>query len=198
MQIRSLLKKFIPKHLPKIHVEIDTANLKPAKEIAERAICLVMVADIALGHDAEDLKNALIESKFFHYLSPEEIDLFNGKVKKKKKNNLAWRIEAAYALYWCLGCFETLPDPLQETQLDNIYALTPGQSADWQTFCDNATLRSKQEIGSMLDTIYKAHWTCKHKKTTRFNSGVVREWHYALSWVFYDLFDSWDDVSCDT
>lgn len=198
MQIKKLFQKIIPKHLPNIHDEFDEANLKPAKEIAERAICLVMVTDIALGHDADDIKTILKESYFFNYLSPEEIDLFNDKATKSQKDNLAWRIEAAYVLYWCLGCFETLPDPSQETLLDDIYALTPGKYSDWQAFCDNATLRSKQEIGSMLNKIYKAHWACKHKKTTCFNSDVVQEWHYALSWVFYDQFNSWDDVSCDT
>jgi len=198
MQIIKLLQNLIPKHLPNIQDEIETANLKSAKEVAERAICLVMVTDIALGHDVEDLKNALKESQFFNYLSPEEIDLFNNNVTKTQKNNLAWRIEAAYALFWCLGCFKTLPKPLRETSLDDVYALTPGEASDWQAFCDNATLRNKQEIGSMLNKIYKADWACRHKKNTRLNSGVVKEWHYALSWVFYEQFDNWDDVSCDT
>jgi hypothetical protein len=177
--------------------------LRPAREVAERAVTLTIVAATALSQGEftplmgrEMLGTVGLERR----LSPAEEAHFQ-QPTGKLEIVLGWRIEAAWMLAWTLGWIDDVGDFESASKevwfYENIY------NGDIPALLDAANLRESREIYSALDITTRVHWRVRQNSLQNkpapasIDPGIVEERHYALNWVT-DSSTDWDDVTTDT
>lgn len=187
-------------HLPPIEA-ISGAAIRPGPEIAHRAMCLSIVAELALcGRGtgaASRMRLWAIEDK----LTPAEAAfLASDPPSEHDRIRMTWRYEALVPLMWAIGLIAELPFPSD--------TFDPGPMIDfWRTvgkdYWRGAEARPAAEILDEADLIHRLHWAVREAEISgdpppgRLVPGVVTERHHALSWLVGHGGQPWDEVSTD-
>src|SRR5688572_1670749 len=127
--------------------------LRPAREVAERAMVITMFAACVLTEgelSKEELQDWLWDTGFVHSISVhEQVFLDATRPAKQSLINLGWRSEGGWALGWTLGWVNDMgpyaDDNHEDWFYENIYKGDPKRLAD------EATLRSESEITAALE-----------------------------------------------
>ncbi|MDR0480735.1 MAG: DUF4272 domain-containing protein [Gallionellaceae bacterium] len=187
----------------------DEVALRPAAEVMQRALALVVVAacgDLWASDGAPDLDwLRKIFPQGFSWLSPQEqAFMADGQPEQSMISNMTWRYEALNLLLWALGAVAGLSDgePAHAPDLLKIMA-DLNRDAD---AIGKAELRPAAEILDALDMTYRLHWTAREAQLGRGDAGavngdVIAERHTALNWLtgFQNPPDvEWDQVDTPT
>lgn len=201
---------YIP-HLPVIVGDEDVV-IRSKEEIVQRAIALCLIAVYAGGiaengqikEEREFIEGIIQQFGAADFFTEKEKDLLNDPQPDQTDTiQMVWMYECYWVLLWALGYVEELAFPDEicnvSTAIDALRS-----AGDYDTFYQNAVVRSKQEILDQADLIYRYDWACVDARINNrtvaggLNDGVVVERHRALNWLVCYMEDDWDDVSTDT
>ncbi|MCE5168867.1 DUF4272 domain-containing protein [Paenibacillus profundus] len=198
-------------HLPVI-VGDDDALIRPKEEIVQRAIALCMIAMYAGGLAEEsDLAR---EREFIHmimeqygaesFFTENERDfLTDDNPDRTDMIQFAWMYECCWVLLWALGYVEQLDFPGDICDVQSAIDVLRN-AGDYDTFYNNAVVRTKAEILEQTDRIYRYDWACVNERINNrpipggLNDEVVVERHRAFNWLICYMDADWDHVRTDT
>ena len=179
----------------------EEVHMRPAQEVAKRAVCLMAVACEAEGRPDFSALEFLKKHGLEGSLSPAEKKLLTDKeLFEKQRTVFTWRYESLATLMWCLKQRKDLPFPdAQQRPIVDITAI----EKDVKGFIANAELRSVEEILDQNDLAYRCNWAGvearqKGKEQAGMILSVVYERLYALNWITRLKNAKWDDVSTDS
>ncbi|MGO4213851.1 DUF4272 domain-containing protein [Terriglobus sp. 2YAB30_2] len=178
--------------------------LRPgARQIAERCIVLLCVAaskDFEPGHFSEWIE----ENGLWHAVSPNEHLLLTQPQTDKDRITALWRSEALVVLLWAIRKWDDLPSWNQQIDIAELLRHVPAFGEPLGTFVASANLRSEEEIDTVREEHYQAHWQVRDARINGkpmppdIEPGVIYERHYAFNWLIgYDNL-SWDEMEVDT
>lgn len=211
--IRLLQERGIPyiAHLPAI-VGDENAVIRSKEEIVQRAIALCLIAVYAAGiaengqiaEEREFIEGIIDQYGAASFFTEKERQLLDDpNPSQTDMIQMAWMYECYWVLLWALGYKKELEFPGEIC--DVSFAIDVLRSAgDYQTFYDNAVVRSKAEILDQADLIYRYDWACVDARINNrtvaggLDAGVVLERHRALNWLIRYMEDEWDHVQLDT
>ena len=196
----------VPEGIPPVIGETE-ADLRPASEVAKRAMALFLVAVRAeviaqrRGPSAGELKDRLPLAA--EAVSPaEEAFLEAAEPDEKQVPIFSWRYELLLALQWALGMVPDLPLP---TEVCDVPPLARRMfDANAERFAGDAILRTAGEILDALDLHYRLHWAVRQARLDKkpvpggIEGGVVYERHYAFNWLVRFEDAEWDAVDTPT
>lgn len=181
--------------------EEDPWLLRPAREVAERAMALTVVAASAMS--SGEFTGAMVhewlnEFGIGHALTPRESAfLADQNPKERDLIDCSWRIESAWTLAWALNWADQL-GPFEEADrepwfYDNVFM------ADGEKLLREANLRPEPEIHAELDLTIRLHWAIRHRGSDipNIHTSVVMERHHAFNWLT-DLETPWEEITTDT
>ena len=194
-------KKLTPlAQLPTITAE-EELDLRDAKNVARRIICLTAIAIHGDSPPDFDAIEFLKKHKVWDFVSPEEKTFLEAKdLPAKEKEVMTWRYEAAWALLWSLGKVEEIgfPDKICDSKivLKNVL-----ENAD--ELIKTAKLRDASEILDQTDLLYRCYWLVRHSTRTEkplkeISGSVVYERLYALNWLTRYMRKKWDETVVDS
>jgi hypothetical protein len=184
--------------------------LRPASEVARRALALFVVALRAESLMCPELAVSDLREKrplAFHALTPEERVFLNDEAPDQQQiTNFAWRYEAVWTLAWALGLVEVLCYPSETCDVD-ILSKTFLES-DKEALLKNAKLLPTETLLDALDLHFRLHWLLRQRQNGKpaggemggddLDPGVVLERHHALNWLVQHEGAEWDDVQTPT
>ena len=179
----------------------EEVHMRPAQEVAKRAVCLMAVACEAEGRPDFSALEFLKKHGLEGSLSPAEKKLLTDKeLFEKQRTVFTWRYESLATLMWCLKQRKDLPFP--DAQQRPIVDITTIEK-DVKGFIANAELRSVEEILDQNDLAYRCNWAGRNarrkgKEQAGMILSVVYERLYALNWITRLKNAKWDDVSTDS
>ena len=188
--------------LPCIEGE-NEASFRTKEEVAERAICLALVAAYAEGLEKSILEEKAEEFKVQDAFTDDEKAFFAmEEIDDLTKAKFLWRYESLWVLLWALSYVETLEFP---TEICDVpFAVQTVVKRGREKFISDAKLRSKAEILDEADLIYRLHWATTETRIhgdempADLDGDTVFERHYALNWLICYGNDDWDNVETNT
>ena len=216
---RKFLKEkyiYVPAWYPVIESE-EEANCRTAKEIAERAVALLIVSLYSecrlsekMGYEeaynfVKDIIEQYDADKMF---SPKEKEYLNNPDSTEQEQiQFCWQYENLFVMEWALGLVTNMdkldyPDHIcnvpYTVEILNLY-----HSID--EILEQAQPKSNEQLLDECDFIFCLDWACVDTRVHKLpapaglDSGVVVERHKALNWlVGADENADWDDVGTDT
>ncbi|CAN5378966.1 hypothetical protein BH11PSE11_BH11PSE11_26370 [soil metagenome] len=113
--------------------------------------------------------------------------------------------ESLFFIAWCAGVIKRIEMPSQESSLKPLTAMLPQAIEDDCALRQAIRLRSKDDIMSWADLLYRLHWAARHARLSHrptpgnLNHCVLESWHKAVNWMIrYEDEDDWDRVGTDT
>lgn len=203
--IAYLKAKSIPytESLPVIDGE-SSADIRSAKEVAERALALLLVALKGEGLEDEIVAQVRDSYGIGPFLSPNEASFIaDSNPNPQLRINFAWRYEALATLLWALGLLEELPFPDGICDVPKVVEIIR-EFGDGANFIQAAKLRPAAELLDACDLILRLNWACVNSRLkaepipAKMEIGVVYERHYALNWLRSYWDQDWDEVRTDT
>lgn len=192
--------------LPPVIGEYEV-NLRPAEEVARRAIALMAVAiraeGLGSGHPipVEEIRERLPQA--FDALSPvEQVFMNDDSPDQQSIINHAWRYECLYALEWALGHFDELHFPSAICDVPEVAGNILHR--DREEMIAQAQLRPTHEILDEVDLHFRLHWIARQASQedkpapAGLDIGVIQERRVALNWLIRFENADWDDVDCPT
>lgn len=185
-------------NLPVI-ADTETATLRTATEIADRALALCLVALKGEGLDAPILAQVADQFGILPLLSPSERAFIEDPAPEQQTlTNFAWRYEALAVMLWAIGHQETLPypDAICDVQALVTTIRNAGSRAGLHT---SAHLRSPSEILDAADLVFRQNWACvdarlrQEPAPAQMLSGVVLERNTALNWLRGNEEGDWEE-----
>jgi Domain of unknown function (DUF4272) len=198
-----------PATLPPVVSETEVV-LRPASEVARRALALFVVALWAESRMSPELAVSNLREKrplAFRALTPKECLFVNDEAPDQQQiTNFAWRYEASRMLAWALGLVDELCYPSETCDVD-ILSKTFLESNE-EALLANAKLLPTETLLDALDLHFKLHWLVRQRQNGKtpdsemggndLNPGVVLERHHALNWLVQHAGAEWDDVQTPT
>jgi hypothetical protein len=198
-----------PATLPPVVSETEVV-LRPAPEVARRALALFVVALWAESLMSPELAVSNLREKrplAFRALTPKECLFLNDEAPDQQQiTNFAWRYEASRMLAWALGLVDELCYPSETCDVD-ILSKTFLESNE-EALLANAKLLPTETLLDALDLHFRLHWLVRQRQNGKapdgemggndLNPGVVLERHHALNWLVQHGGTEWDDVETPT
>lgn len=189
---------------------VDEVTLRPARNVAGRAMALMLVAAQAEAHRI-GRRSAIPEvrrrfSKGLAFLSGREMAFLADRSPDQEiLDEMDQRYEALYLLLWALGIYPVLPEPPRLIADAAILAATmEAMNADPHAL-EAASLRPPGEILDALDYYYRLHWAVRQanldgRPLANILHVAVSERHLALNWLtgFQNLDKPWDETDNPT
>lgn len=204
--IAQLKKEDVPfiQHLPVIE-DTSQVTLRTVPEIAQRAIALYLIAQLA---DGEFESEAEFFAKVDHYgardffTEKEQQFIADEEPTEDYILEFSQRWESLWMLLWALSYIDFPGKP-------NEFAFKPRMrkvldTATVESLIADATLRPAGVILDELDLAYRYHWAVVDADLygKRIPNGigpaVIYERHYALNWLIGHDGAEWDTVTTDT
>lgn len=187
-------------HLPVV-VDSAQAALRDPQQIAERLICLLLIAEVAEGKTLPEYTTQLDAFNLRGAATPDELAFAQDAMPiKQDVIKFSQRLEAAWVLAWALGVVDTLGRPDDFCQPDVMKRwLYPAGVAD---LLRAARPRPITDVLDLYDLHYRYHWAVNDaelygtRMPGRLIPAVVYERHYAFHWLVSTL--EWDKVTTDT
>jgi hypothetical protein len=180
--------------------------LRPAQEVAERALILEAIGETSSGGAVFDSEMALEwirATGIEHALTPDEREYLEKARDPDQELAMSWRCEAAWALAWALGW----TDDLGGFHSDPHYEFVKGtvMEPDGLKWLGEPKLRSEEEIGQAEDLTVRIHWAFRNASIqgraepwmADFSLDVILERQWAFAWLI-DPETPWDEVTLDT
>lgn len=194
------------KVLPPVISEVEV-DLRPAKEVALRALSLFAVALRGESLNAgEPIPVDQMKSRLplaFQAMSPKEQAFFaSASPERQEIVDAAWRYDAVFMLQWALGWIDKVSWPTAICDVSQIARML--LDADRQQLVNEAQLRPTSEILDMLDMHFRLHWTTRQATNSDqpcpggLDNGVIQERHHTLNWLIRFEDADWDDVGTPT
>ena len=182
-------------------------ELRSPSEVSAR--CIILCCVVAHSEEPALVFDDWLKAEgLWPNVSPSEAAfLLSSKPTKEEVVQASWRRESFLALMWSLGKIESLPAPQQTESFSEVLKLVPSVGQKTATFISETRLRSFDEIVSVYEEVYDAHWRIRDAKSKGLpapegiEAGVIYEWHYALNWLRrYGICEeqAWDDITTDT
>jgi hypothetical protein len=204
-----------PATLPPVVSETEVV-LRPASEVARRALALFVVALWAESLMSPELAVSNLREKrplAFGALTPKECLFLNDEAPDQQQiTNFAWRYEASRMLAWALGLVDELCYPSETCDVD-ILSKTFLESNE-EALLANAKLLPTETLLDALDLHFRLHWLVRQRQGGKLGDsdkppdgemggndldpGVVLERYYALNWLVQHEGAEWDDVKTPT
>ncbi|MDQ0390580.1 DUF4272 domain-containing protein [Labrys monachus] len=190
-------------------IGMDEVVLRPAREVAGRAMALMIVAAQAeawmrgMPEAIPGMHARFAKGKAF--LTGEEL-LFLA--ERSPDPGLLADMDARYEdlnlLLWALGHHRELSEPRTIADAAELAATVERMCMLPQTL-DQASLRPTDEILDVLDYHYRLHWSVRQASLDNrilpgIDASIVFERHRALNWLtgFQNVDEPWDDVDTPT
>ncbi len=179
----------------------EEVRFRSAKEIADRALVLAIVAAHAGEPNPEFVRDLIRSLDLAKAVSPDErAFLRKAKPDAEEAHSLTWRYEACYALLWSVGLEDELPFPTDQCDANKIVELLLDPEVKQKVA--KAKLRPTSEILDAVDLTYRLAWIGQNARMNNqpepISPDVVLERHYAFCWLIRHFNRDWDDVSPDT
>lgn len=195
----------IPPHLPVVISE-EEVELRTPREVAERALALVLVAlrgeSLGAGKPIPVADMRERQPLGFAALTPAEHEFLEDPDPPASQTvAMSWRYEAVLVLLWSLSMME-LPPPTEICDVPS--AVDRLLEANEKDLMEAARLRDPRDILDALDLHYRAHWAVRQAELGQSEPpaglipGVVLERHYALNWLTCFEDAPWDEVDTPT
>jgi len=173
---------------------------RPPLEIAERALCLIVLHVRAKGNE-QRARELIEEYGVGHAFTAEERRYLKLAVPDIAANrHYTWSIEAAAVLLWALGLFE-LPPVTDQVDVGRIVEIVKGKNASHLAAEAKEPILNDQEDWPSAD-LYDLHWAVRDARLhgrpdpTECDPDVVVERHYAFQWL--ETRAPWDEVDTST
>ena len=182
---------------------VETAGqteLRPPKEVAERAVAVALAAVKAEGLE-QDRINELVK-EWNPVFTPEEKRFIDApEPTERDRAKFGWRYEGLEVLLWSLGLRDELPPPDQ--LMDPGAAASTVRKLGVAGMLAHGKPRSADELLDMNDLYYCLHWAAIEvriggERNPPLNEEIIMERHYALNWLIRYMDQEWDDVTTDT
>ena len=188
-------------HLPVVE---DETSIKPrsAKEIAERALALAIVAVKGEANDQQLVQELIARYTARELFTPAELAFItNRSPTQQQLTDFTWQYECLHVLLWALGHIEKLQPPNQICNVPAEVAII--RDLGRQKLSSTARPRPPSEILDQADYYYRLHWAAVElrihgKSSDKADEGIIRERHKALNWLVRYMDQEWDDVTTDT
>jgi len=137
--------------------------IRPAADVARRAIALLAMVHIAQGANRMKVAEWFHDNGLLASLSREELDLLTLlRPSDEQIVEASWQAECLAVLLWALGLAE-MPSPEEKCDISLFDELIPPGSADSvDQFVAAASLRSTRELAACADQ----YWTRLNKAAT--------------------------------
>ena len=204
-----------PSTLPPVVSDTEVV-LRPASEVARRAMALFVVALRAESLMNPELAVAELREKrplAFRALTPKECAFVNDeKPGQEKITNFVWRYEALWILAWALGLVDVLCYPSETCDVD--FLSKTFLAADEEALVKQAKLLPTETLLDALDLHFRLNWLARQRQGGKLGDsdkppagemggsdldpGVVLERYYALNWLVQHEGAEWDEVKTPT
>ena len=185
---------------------IERGEMRSAAEVADRALALHAMIEIAFGAPTEVIAAWIRENKLDAALSRQEQGMLARKreqLSEEELSSLGWSMEALWALVWAGGLIEALR--VEKPIGNNLASLLPNiqRNEDASSFRSRFALRPAEEIHAMLDLYYRAHWYARDGRLNGYPTGAfdldrIMERRRALEWLSDRTLADWADTPEDT
>lgn len=183
---------------------LDRTEPRASAEVAERALVLHAMLQIYFGAPVELIAAWIKANQLEFSLSQHaRAMLTNESVTEQEAINLYWYVEALWAMVWAGQLTEDLA--INQPVGGHLASLLPNLQVneDGSGFRRRFRLRPFEEIYSMLDLYYRAHWYARdgqlnHYSTEPFNLDVIMERRRALEWISDRQLADWEDTPDNT
>ncbi len=194
-------KKLTGPHGHPVIVADEEVRLRSAKEVAERAMVLAIVAAHAGAPDPEFANELLIKLGLEKAISDAERAFLNDpKPEADEASGLTWRYEACHALLWAVGLEKKLAFPTEQCDANKIIELLLDPKVKEKLA--KATLRPTAELLDEVDLTYRLAWIARQARLNNqpepISPDIVLERHHAFCWLIRHFNRDWDDVNPDT
>ncbi|TWU07788.1 DUF4272 domain-containing protein [Stieleria varia] len=183
---------------------LDRAGIRPESDLIGRSLALNAIIDLNFNVPDVVVRRWLEQHGVATYLTDHEVSLLDRgpeRINEQDRNNLAWSLDALWALMWAGNLFEhldfTRPIP------DEMYEMCPHvRDDDGPTkFADRMAIRSFDEIYRSLDLHYRLHWYAFQNQLRdergTFDLSRFIERRRALEWLLSPGL-TWGSVSMNT
>ena len=185
---------------------IERGEMRSAAEVADRALALHAMIEIAFGAPTEVIAAWIRGNNLEASLSRQEQGMLarrREQLSEEELSSLGWSMEALWALVWAGGLIEALR--VDRPVGDNLAALLPNlqRNEDASSFRSRFALRPAEEIHAMLDLYYRAHWYARDGRLNGYPTGAfdldrIMERRRALEWLSDRTLADWADTPEDT
>lgn len=163
--------------------------IRPASEVASRALLLFAVVRLALGVDRSKIVEWLGEQNLLGTMSPEEAEFFaTRRVTEQQRTAAGWELERLIALLWALGLVDMSPageDPDLSTVVEIV---PPAGDMSIDRFLA-AELKPARDIAAMAERyrnlLREAEEKCaRNPSEENLNAAEIAERRYiAMQWI---------------
>jgi hypothetical protein len=181
----------------------EEAVLRPAAEVARRAVVLCAVAARGEVLEREKAVGFLEQAGLWQEATPkEQVFLNDPQPGRQDVTQFTWRYESLWVLLWALGHVDDLGFPGAICDVPRAVRLV--LDTPIAELVGKASLRPAEEVLDALDLIYRCHWAVQDARLKGqpppggIEPGVVQERHYALNWLTGYRSQDWDEVTPDT
>lgn len=182
------------------------AEIRPADEVARRALALFAVVGTALGVPRDDATSWLRTEELWDALTPHELAYLEQTNPPRQAHiNFGWQSERLIVLLWALGKIPELPD--SATQCDTSLfksVLLPLTNTATRAFVAQAMLIDEERLWKQAESYLDDHWKARDAQIhgrpmpPGIDIEIVQERHHAINWITgYDGLP-WDEVTTDT
>lgn len=183
---------------------LERSGPRPQTDLIGRSLALNAIIDLNFNVKTKVVKEWLTKHEVVPFLTTHEsslLELGNDAISERNKNNLAWSLDALWALMWAGQLIEELD--FESPIPDEMYDLCPHVSEDEGPgkFANKMQIRSFDEIYRELDLYYRLHWYAFQNQIRdeigTFDLSRFIERRRALEWLLSpDL--NWDSVPLNT
>jgi hypothetical protein len=199
-------------------VELDTfpTQLRPADEIAKRALGLLSVGDWVCATEtqisSERIRDRIRLLELDAFLTSEDKSVLatpRSHARDAYLGTIGWRLENVWPLGWILG-FETPPTVQGMVSDETIAALLSffyGKTSGLDFLTTRLSPRKVAEVSALEDLFYCAHNAARSAQLGEStvppdfdpiaDGGVIHERRHALTWALSPGVD-WDDTDLST
>ncbi|MCP1339252.1 DUF4272 domain-containing protein [Idiomarina sp. M1R2S28] len=188
-------------HLP----ALDDSENRTEDVVAKRWIAMGALLQLHFKAPETFIKEYLDENDLLEALSPKEKEILDSgyeSLNDQQKTDLYWTIEAIWAFAWAGQKHDSFS--LSTGVEDSLASMLPNfaEKEAAHSFIASYHLRSKKELFSNLDMLYRAHWFARQRnlegeKSALVDLDIVMERRKALEWIC-DAEKEWDNISLDT
>lgn len=184
---------------------LDDADVRSADAVAKRLIAMAALLQLHFKAPVSFIEEYLDENGLLEVLSSHEREVLRvgyDSLNERHRTDLYWTIEAIWALAWAGQKHDVLSlNTCVENKLASMLPNFAKKEAA-HDFIASYRLRSKKELFSKLDLLYRAHWYARSRSlqgesNTLVDLDIVIERRKALEWVCNSSL-AWDEISLDT
>lgn len=207
LEVKAVSEAIILSHGGEVHPGLpylDRSGVRSQADLVGRALALNAIIDLNFDVDSSVVKNWVTQHRVACYLTEQEASLLErdkDAITEQEKNNLAWSLDALWALMWAGGLIDELDfsSPIPDEMYEMCPHVRDNDGPD--KFADKMSLRSFGKLYRSLDLYYRLHWFAfqygLRGEYETFDCSRFIERRKALEWLLSpDL--AWDDVSLNT